>query len=234
MAGGLGPAGGRTDQCTSGFRVPEPTDPAMLARPPGPARRAGARWKMPCPDANPADRQRAARRRSATARSTRDTWKVFAIMSEFVEGFQQLADISPSVSIFGSARFAPDDPWYAEDRAPGAAALRLGLLGRLRRRARASWRRPTRARSPARARAWGSTSRLPHEQSGNPYQDIGLNFRYFFARKVMFAKYASAYVVMPGGFGTLDELAEILTLDPDRQGASASRSCSTAPTSGRR
>ena len=142
---------------------------------------------------------------------TRDTWKVFAIMSEFVEGFQQLADISPSVSIFGSARFAPDDPWYAKTEHlarllsdSGFSVVSGGGPGIMEAANKGAF--------AGKSASVGLNIRLPHEQSGNPYQDIGLNFRYFFARKVMFAKYASAYVVMPGGFGTLDEFAEILTL----------------------
>ncbi len=141
----------------------------------------------------------------------KESWKIFQIMSEFVEGYEQLAHISPSVSIFGSARTKPDHPYYklTEDVAyrlseagfsivsgggPGImeAANKGGFAGK--------------------SKSIGLNIILPHEQSGNPYQDISLNYRHFFSRKVMFVKYASAYVVMPGGFGTLDEFAEVLTL----------------------
>jgi len=142
---------------------------------------------------------------------TRDSWKIFQIMSEFVEGFQQLADLSPSVSIFGSARFKPDHPYYqvSEDISrllsdSGFAVVSGGGPGVMEASNKGAF--------AGKSASVGLNIKLPHEQSGNPYQDISLNFKYFFARKVMFVKYASAYVVMPGGFGTLDELAEILTL----------------------
>jgi uncharacterized protein (TIGR00730 family) len=142
---------------------------------------------------------------------TRESWKIFQIMAEFVEGFERLARIKPSVSVFGSARTPPDHPWYqlAEDisRALSDAGFSVvsgggpGIMEAANKGAFAG-------KSPS----IGLNIQLPHEQSGNGYQDIGLNFRHFFSRKVMFVKYASAYVVLPGGFGTLDELAEILTL----------------------
>ncbi len=142
---------------------------------------------------------------------SRESWKIFQIMAEFVEGFERLASIKPSVSIFGSARFKPDHPHYKltvdiarslsdagfsviSGGGPGIMeAANLGAFD---------------GRSPS----VGLNIQLPHEQISNPYQDISLNFRHFFSRKVMFVKYASAYVVLPGGFGTLDELAEIMTL----------------------
>ncbi|HFD80363.1 MAG TPA: TIGR00730 family Rossman fold protein [Gammaproteobacteria bacterium] len=142
---------------------------------------------------------------------TRESWKIFQIMAEFVEGFERLALIKPSVSIFGSARTDSEHPYYqlAEDisRALSDAGFSVvsgggpGIMEAANKGAYAG-------RSPS----IGLNIMLPHEQSGNPYQDIALNFRHFFSRKVMFVKYASAYVVLPGGFGTLDELAEILTL----------------------
>jgi hypothetical protein len=142
---------------------------------------------------------------------TRESWKIFQIMAEFVEGFERLAQIKPSISIFGSARTATDDPYYrlAEEisRALSDAGFSVvsgggpGIMEAANKGAFAG-------RSPS----IGLNIRLPQEQSGNQYQDIALNFRHFFSRKVMFVKYASAYVVLPGGFGTLDELAEMLTL----------------------
>jgi len=142
---------------------------------------------------------------------TRDSWKIFQIMSEFVEGFQELADLSPSVSIFGSARFTPDHPYYkhSEDISrllsdSGFAVVSGGGPGVMEAANKGAF--------SGKSASVGLNIKLPHEQSGNPYQDISLNFKYFFARKVMFVKYASAYVVMPGGFGTLDEMAEVLTL----------------------
>ena len=130
---------------------------------------------------------------------------------EFVEGFQTLADISPSVSIFGSARFSPDNPWYEASEEvsrllsdSGFSVVSGGGPGVMEAANKGAF--------AGKSASVGLNIKLPHEQSGNPYQDISLNFKYFFARKVMFVKYASAYVVMPGGFGTLDEMAEILTL----------------------
>lgn len=142
---------------------------------------------------------------------SRESWKIFQIMAEFVEGFERLACISPSVSIFGSARTSPDHPYYqlAEDIAKrlsdaGFAVVSGGGPGIM----EAANKGAFNGRSPS----VGLNIVLPHEQVGNRYQDISLVFRHFFARKVNFVKYASAYVVLPGGFGTLDELAEILTL----------------------
>jgi len=141
----------------------------------------------------------------------RDSWKVFQIMAEFVEGFQQLVDISPSVSIFGSARFKPDHPYYqvTEDLSrllsdSGFAVVSGGGPGVMEAANKGAF--------AGKSASVGLNIKLPHEQSGNAFQDVSLTFKYFFARKVMFVKYASAYVVMPGGFGTLDETAEILTL----------------------
>jgi len=141
----------------------------------------------------------------------RESWKIFQIMAEFVEGFERLAHIKPSVSIFGSARTPSDHPHYklAEDIAralsdSGFSVVSGGGPGIM----EAANKGAFAGRSPS----IGLNIILPHEQAGNAYQDIELNFRHFFSRKVMFVKYASAYVVLPGGFGTLDELAEILTL----------------------
>ncbi len=142
---------------------------------------------------------------------TRESWKIFQIMAEFVEGFERLAQIRPSVSIFGSARTAPDHPWYALAEAiaralsdAGFSVVSGGGPGIM----EAANKGAFAGKSPS----IGLNIVLPHEQAGNPYQDVSLTFRHFFSRKVMFVKHASAYVVLPGGFGTLDELAEILTL----------------------
>ncbi|MDJ0805394.1 MAG: TIGR00730 family Rossman fold protein [Gammaproteobacteria bacterium] len=147
---------------------------------------------------------------------TRESWRVFQIMAEFVEGFEELASISPSVSFFGSARLSKDHPYYAlaEQIArllsdSGFSVVSGGGPGIMEAANKGSYA----GKSPS----IGLNIQLPREQAGNPYQDICLNFKHFFARKVMFVKYASAYVVMPGGFGTLDELAEILTLVQTRK-----------------
>ena len=142
---------------------------------------------------------------------SRESWKIFQIVAEFVEGFERLSKIAPSVSIFGSARTPEDHPYYklTEDIAKelseaGFTVVSGGGPGIMEAANKGAYA----GKSPS----VGLNIMLPHEQSGNPYQDITLNFRHFFSRKVMFVKYASAYVVLPGGFGTLDELAEILTL----------------------
>jgi uncharacterized protein (TIGR00730 family) len=142
---------------------------------------------------------------------TRESWKIFQIMAEFVEGFERLARIKPSVSIFGSARTPTEHPYYelAEQIAQalsdaGFSVVSGGGPGIMEAANKGAYA----GKSPS----IGLNIQLPHEQAGNPYQDIALHFRHFFSRKVMFVKYASAYVVLPGGFGTLDELAEILTL----------------------
>lgn len=141
----------------------------------------------------------------------KESWKIFQIMAEFVEGFEQLAGISPSVSIFGSARFKPEHPYYqlTETLAyklseVGFSVVSGGGPGIMEAANKGAFR--------GKSKSIGLNIILPHEQGGNPHQDISLNYRHFFSRKVMFVKYASAYVVMPGGFGTLDELAEVLTL----------------------
>jgi len=147
----------------------------------------------------------------AEAELNRESWRVFQIMSEFVEGFEQLAPIRPAVSIFGSARTPPDHPWYAKAEAvarllseAGFSVISGGGPGIMEAANKGAFAGP----SPS----VGLNIVLPHEQKGNPYQDIALDYKHFFARKVMFVKYAAAYVVLPGGFGTLDELAECLTL----------------------
>lgn len=142
---------------------------------------------------------------------TRESWKIFQIMAEFVEGFERLSSISPSVSLFGSARTPPDSPWYALAREIGRQLSDAGfsvVTGGGPGIMEAGNRGAFAGKSPS----IGLNIILPHEQSANAYQDVSLAFRHFFSRKVMFVKHASAYVVLPGGFGTLDELAEILTL----------------------
>lgn len=142
---------------------------------------------------------------------TRESWKVFRIMAEFVEGFERLGAIRPSVSIFGSARTAPDHPYYllTEEVSrklsdAGFSVVSGGGPGIMEAANKGAF--------DGKSLSIGLNIMLPNEESANEYQDVSLYFRHFFARKVMFVKHASAYVVFPGGFGTLDELAEILTL----------------------
>ena len=152
-----------------------------------------------------------------TDRLNHESWKVFQIMSEFVEGFERLAVIDPSVSIFGSARIGPDHPYYQLTETvskrlsdAGFSVVSGGGPGLMEAANKGAY-------AGEKGLSVGLNIQLPHEQGGNPYQDISIDFRHFFSRKVMFVKYANAYVVMPGGFGTLDELAEILTLIQTRK-----------------
>lgn len=147
----------------------------------------------------------------ARTHSARESWRVLGIMSEFIEATERLAAIQPAVSIFGSARTPPGHPYYtlAEDigrrlSEAGFSVISGGGPGVMEAANRGAFAGP----SPS----VGLNIQLPHEQEANPYQDISQSFRHFFARKVAFVKFASAYVVLPGGFGTLDELLEAMTL----------------------
>ncbi len=140
-----------------------------------------------------------------------DTWSVFRIMSEFVDGFETLRALHPAVSIFGSSTLTDKSKYYTLAREiarrlsdAGFAVITGGGPGIM-----------EAANSGAQegiSKSVGLNIEIPHEQKPNKCQDLSLSFRYFFARKVMFVKYASAFVIMPGGFGTLDELFEMLTL----------------------
>lgn len=142
---------------------------------------------------------------------TTESWKIFQIMAEFVEGFQKLSNIRPSVSMFGSSRLKPSHPYYrlGEKTArllsdAGFNIVSGGGPGLMEAFNKGAFK--------GGATSVGLNIQLPHEQPTNKYQNESLYFRHFFSRKVMFVKYADAYVVLPGGFGTLDELAEILAL----------------------
>jgi uncharacterized protein (TIGR00730 family) len=140
-----------------------------------------------------------------------ESWHVFEIMAEFVDATESLKEITPAVSIFGSARTKPEHPYYklAEEIArlisdAGFSVISGGGPGIMEAANKGAF--------PGLSPSVGLNIKLPHEQTTNPYQEISLDFKHFFMRKVMFVKYASAYVVMPGGFGTLDELLEAMTL----------------------
>ncbi|MBR1376077.1 MAG: TIGR00730 family Rossman fold protein [Cardiobacteriaceae bacterium] len=141
-----------------------------------------------------------------------ESWRMFQIIAEFTDGVEYLATIPPSVSIFGSARLHEDSPYFSltEEIAKKLSDLGFSVVsgggpGLMTAANKGAFR-------GSQGLSVGLNINLPHEQRSNQYQDISLNFRHFFARKVMFVKYCNAYVVMPGGFGTLDELAEILAL----------------------
>jgi uncharacterized protein (TIGR00730 family) len=145
-----------------------------------------------------------------------DPWRVLRIQSEFVEGFGLLAELPRAVSIFGSARTPRDHPEYAVGRELGGALARAGfaiITGG----GPGVMEAANRGASEAGGISVGLGIELPFEQRLNDWVDIGLNFRYFFARKTMFVKYARAFVILPGGFGTLDELFEALTLVQTRK-----------------
>jgi len=153
---------------------------------------------------------------SSATGAAREAWRVFGIMSEFVDATERLAHVRPAVSIFGSARTAKDSPYYqlAEKIArllsdSGFSVISGGGPGIMEAANKGAFE--------GKGVSIGLNIQLPHEQEKNPYQDISQTFRHFFARKYMFVKMATAYVVLPGGFGTLDELMEALTLIQTRK-----------------
>jgi uncharacterized protein (TIGR00730 family) len=147
----------------------------------------------------------------ATAKKARESWQILTIMAEFIEATERLAELRPAVSIFGSARIRPDNPYYEAgvDIArrlsdAGVAVLSGGGPGIMEAANKGAFE--------GASASVGLNIDLPREQRPNTWQNISIHFRHFFARKVAFVKYADAYVVLPGGLGTLDELTEALTL----------------------
>ena len=140
-----------------------------------------------------------------------DPWRVFRIMGEFVEGFDNLARIGPAVTIFGSARTPPEHPEYAAARETARLLGEAGF-GIITGGGPGIMEAANRGARDAKVLSIGCNIELPFEQGINPYVDVAINFRYFFVRKTMFVKYAEAFVIFPGGFGTMDELFEALTL----------------------
>jgi len=145
-----------------------------------------------------------------------DPWRVLRIQSEFVEGFGLLADLGPAVSVFGSARTPTDHPEYAQGLELGAALARAGLAV-ITGGGPGIMEAVNRGACEAGGVSIGLGIELPFEQRLNDWVDIGIQFRYFFARKTMFVKYAQAFVITPGGMGTLDELFEAITLVQTRK-----------------
>lgn len=142
---------------------------------------------------------------------TSETWRVFRIQAELIDGIETLNDLGPAVTLFGSARIKEDDHYYqaavqvAEGLSnSGFAVITGGGPGLM--------EAGNRGGQAGEGTSVGLNIQLPHEQHANTYQDFSLGFRYFFVRKLMFVKYAMAYVIFPGGFGTMDELFESLTL----------------------
>src|SRR6478752_9748236 len=145
-----------------------------------------------------------------------DPWRVMRIQSEFVEGFGALAELGPAVSVFGSARTRPGSASYALAEQVGARLVQEGyavITGG----GPGAMEAANKGARDAGGASVGLGIELPFEQGLNRYVDLGVNFRYFFARKTMFVKYASGFIVLPGGFGTLDELFEAVTLVQTRK-----------------
>src|SRR5438270_7842808 len=140
-----------------------------------------------------------------------DPWRVLRIQAEFVEGFGALAEVPRAVTVFGSARTPRDHPEYQLGRDIGAALARAGFAA-ITGGGPGAMEAVNRGCSEAGGLSIGLGIELPFEQGLNPWVDLGVNFRYFFVRKTMFMKYAQAFICLPGGFGTLDELFESLTL----------------------
>jgi uncharacterized protein (TIGR00730 family) len=140
-----------------------------------------------------------------------DPWRVLRILSEFVEGFDALAQIPEAISVFGSARIREDDPMYSAAREVGAEIASAGLAV-ITGGGPGIMEAANRGAHEAGGVSIGCNIELPFEQMTNPYSDIAIDFEHFFVRKTMFVKYAEGFVVFPGGFGTLDELFESLTL----------------------
>jgi len=148
--------------------------------------------------------------------SREDAWRIFRIMAEFVEGFDTLSRTKPAVSIFGSARTKPGDPVYKQTVQVARELAKAGyniITGG----GPGIMEAANKGAHEADAISIGLNIELPFEQKPNEYSNLKLSFRYFFVRKVMFLKYAMAYIVMPGGFGTLDEVFEALTLIQTRR-----------------
>ena len=140
-----------------------------------------------------------------------DTWRTLRILSEFVDGFEALADVGAAVTVFGSARSQPGEPTYELARTVGRLLAEAGFAV-ITGGGPGAMEAANRGCQEGGGLSIGCNIELPHEQILNPYLDVSIEFRYFFARKTMFVKYADAFVILPGGLGTLDELFEALTL----------------------
>lgn len=145
-----------------------------------------------------------------------DPWRIFRIMAEFVDSFETLSKVTPAVTIFGSARMKPNNPYY---RASIALAKKLARhdLAVITGGGPGVMEAANKGAASAGGKSVGLNIELPHEQKGNPFANVPVHFHYFFARKVCFVKYSLGFVFMPGGFGTLDEFSEVLTLVQTRR-----------------
>ena len=140
-----------------------------------------------------------------------DPWRIFRIMAEFVDSFEALSQLGPGVTVFGSARMSPRDPYYlaAVELAKGLAKHNLAIITG---GGPGIMEAANRGASVVKGKSVGLNIELPNEQKGNRFANVPIHFHYFFSRKVCFVKYSIAFVFMPGGFGTLDELFEVATL----------------------
>jgi hypothetical protein len=145
-----------------------------------------------------------------------DPWRVLRIQAEFVEGFGALAELGPAIAVFGSSRTTPDDPYYAQGVELGAALAREGFAV-ITGGGPGAMEAANKGAAAAGGVSVGLGIELPFEEGVNDYVNLGVNFRYFFARKTMFVKYSQGFVVMPGGMGTFDELFEAVTLVQTRK-----------------
>lgn len=140
-----------------------------------------------------------------------DPWRIFRIMAEFVDSFEALSQMGPGVTVFGSARMSRSDPYYkaATELARGLARHNLAIITG---GGPGIMEAANKGAAQVKGKSVGLNIELPHEQKGNSFANVPINFHYFFSRKVCFVKYSIGFVFMPGGFGTLDELFEVLTL----------------------
>ncbi len=145
------------------------------------------------------------------ALSIDESWRIFRIMAEFVEAIETLSQVKHAVSIFGSARTKPNDPYYRKAELLAQRLVEKGF-GVITGGGPGVMAAANKGAAEAGGQSVGMNIRLPFEQKPNPYANVSIDYKYFFIRKVMFVKYAVAYVILPGGFGTMDELFEALTL----------------------
>ncbi|MBM3859480.1 MAG: TIGR00730 family Rossman fold protein [Verrucomicrobia bacterium] len=140
-----------------------------------------------------------------------DPWRVFRIMAEVVDSFEEMSKLGPAITVFGSARTPPGDPWYEKAVEMGAWIAKLGYAA-ITGGGPGIMEAVNKGAAEAGGISVGLNIQLPHEQKPNPYANRQLNFHYFFIRKLCFVKYANGFVLFPGGYGTLDEFTEAITL----------------------
>ncbi len=165
------------------------------------------------PSSRPEPRPRDA---SHAAFTHTESWRVLRIQGEFVHGINSLAEVGSAITVFGSARTSPEHPWYQAAVALGHRLAREGFAV-ITGGGPGIMEAANRGAREAGGLSIGCNIELPHEQKGNPYTNLTVNFRYFFVRKTMFVKFSDGFVIFPGGFGTLDELFEALTLVQTRK-----------------